>query len=192
MILMEKKESAKSRILKVASDLFYHEGVRAVGIDRIIDESGVAKASFYRNYATKDELVVAYLEYRHQLSMNNVDEAHRKYPDSPVKQLYDLIHGLAARMKSPNYRGCSFMNTAVEFPDTDHPGHKKAVELRQELWVRIEEIAREAGARDPEELAVQLRTLCSGAIMISYMDKSAYNTEHFSGAAQLVIENQFI
>lgn len=185
-----KKESAKERILRVAADLFYREGIRAVGIDRIIMESGVAKASFYRNFATKDELIVAYLEYRHSLSIANVEHAKRKHPDSPIDQLNALVEGLAERMGKYENRGCPFLNTAVEFPDTDHPGYKKAVACREELWNIIEAIAQQAGARDPVELVAHIRMLSSGAIMISYMNRTS-QSESFLGAARLLIERQF-
>ncbi|CAG7632979.1 hypothetical protein PAESOLCIP111_03434 [Paenibacillus solanacearum] len=185
-----KKESAKERILRVASDLFYREGIRAVGIDRIIAESGVAKASFYRNFATKDELIVAYLEQRHSRSMGNVEEAKRKHPDSPADQLYTLVAGLAERLGRYENRGCPFLNTAIEFPDTDHPGYRKAVECREELWKAVEVIARQAGARDPVELVAHMRMLSSGAIMISYMNRTS-QSEPFLSAARLLIERQF-
>ncbi|MBW7458047.1 TetR/AcrR family transcriptional regulator [Paenibacillus sepulcri] len=187
---MEKKESAKERILRTASALFYSEGVRAVGIDRIIEESGVAKASFYRNFASKDDLVVAYLEYRHGINMDNMDKAKRHYPDNPVKQLYELLHGLVVRAENVVYRGCSLMNTSVEFPDKDHPGNRKAAAFRQELWDGIEAIAREAGAKDAKALSAQLRMLISGAIMVSSMDRSVFNAEEFSNTLRLLINQQ--
>jgi len=186
---MEKKETAKERILRVASELFYREGIRAVGIDRIIEESGVAKASFYRNFATKDDLIVAYLEKKSRESLERVDEAERRYPDSPKMVLKELLDNLIDRLNTPENRGCAFMNTVVEFPDVNHPGHKTAVEHRRELWRRIEDIARRGGAQNPEELASQLRMLCSGAIMVSYTDKAAFHAEYLRNAIRVLIEN---
>ncbi|UUZ80092.1 TetR/AcrR family transcriptional regulator [Paenibacillus sp. P26] len=187
---MEKKESAKERILRVATDLFYREGIRAVGIDRIILESGVAKASFYRSFATKDDLVVAFLEQRHRSSMARIDEAERRYPDSPVDQLLFLFESLADRLAEPDFRGCPYMNTSVEFPDADHPGHRKAAELRQQQWDRVTQIAERAGARDPMELSVQLRMMYSGATMIGYMNKTDFRREYMLSAVRTLIEKQ--
>jgi len=187
---MEKKETAKEKILRVASDLFYREGIRAVGIDRIILESGVAKASFYRSFATKDDLVVEYLDYRHNLSMSNLERARLKYPESPNRQLRFLMEDVVERMKKPDYRGCPFMNTAVEFPEADHPGHARAVQARNELFGGIAEIARAAGAKDPVELAEQLRILYSGAIMVAYMNKTDFKPEYFAIAAQTLLDKQ--
>ncbi|MFK7693816.1 TetR/AcrR family transcriptional regulator [Paenibacillus sp. HJGM_3] len=185
-----KRETAKERILRVASALFYQEGIRAVGIDRIIQESGVAKASFYRNFATKDDLIVAYLEQKQSASMASLEEGRRLYPHAPVKQLMYAIDRLVERMSSPGYRGCAFMNTAVEFPECGHPGHAAAVEGRNFLWRRIEEIARDAGAHNPEELAQQLRMLVSGAMMVAYMSRESFNPGYFAQAARTLVDNQ--
>ncbi|MCJ8011597.1 TetR/AcrR family transcriptional regulator [Paenibacillus sp. KQZ6P-2] len=176
--------------MQKASDLFYQEGVRAVGIDRIIDESGVAKASFYRNFASKDELIVNYLEYRGDITLERLEEAERLHPEAPKMQIFAMLDGLVERIKQSDYRGCPFMNTVVEFPDENHPAHQKAVENRRNLWGKVEGIMRKGGARNPEELAAQLRMLCSGAIMVSYVDKSAFNQEYFISAARLLIERQ--
>ncbi|WP_282940151.1 TetR/AcrR family transcriptional regulator [Paenibacillus sp. RC67] len=189
---MEKKESAKERILRVASELFYKEGVRAVGIDRIIEESGVAKASFYRNFPTKDSLIVAYLEKRHGKRTEAIEEAKRLHPNSPKDQLYAILDELVERMKAPGFRGCPFMNAIVEFPDLEHPGHRSAVDNRHRTWDKVEEIAREGHARNPAELASQIRILSDGAIMSAYIDKDSFHPEHFLSAAKRIIEDQFL
>ncbi|MDR9852284.1 TetR/AcrR family transcriptional regulator [Paenibacillus sp. VCA1] len=188
---MTKKESAKERILKVASDLFYSEGVRAVGIDRIIEESGVAKASFYRNFPTKDHLVVAYLEQRSKIRMEAIEEVKRQFPGSPKEQLYALLEELVERMKSPTFRGCPFMNCIIEFPDEEHLGHQAAMTFRSDLWKNVEDIARQAGARDPVQLTYQLQLLKDGAIMSAYMDKGYFHTDYFLNACKALIEGQF-
>ncbi|TCZ79316.1 TetR/AcrR family transcriptional regulator [Paenibacillus albiflavus] len=187
---MKNKQSARERILQVASELFYKEGVRAVGIDRVIEESGVAKASFYRSFASKDDLIVNYLEQREELSLNRLEEAEQLHPDSPKMQLLSLIDSLAERMNQFDFRGCPFMNVVVEFPDSDHPGHQKAVESRQNQWKKVEEIIRKGGAKNPEELTSQLRMLYSGAIMVSYVDRHVFNPEDFLSAVRILIDRQ--
>ncbi|WP_438447289.1 TetR/AcrR family transcriptional regulator [Gorillibacterium sp. sgz5001074] len=188
---MEKKESAKERILRVASDLFYKEGVRAVGIDRIIEESGVAKASFYRNFPTKDSLIVAYLELRNGKRIDSITEAIRKHPDSPRDQLLSLLQDMAERMKAPEFRGCPFMNAVVEFPDLEHPGHRSAVDNRHRTWGMVEEIAREGKVKNPVELAAQIRILSDGAMMSAYIDKDSFRPDYFLSAARRLIEDHF-
>ncbi|KIL41033.1 TetR family transcriptional regulator [Gordoniibacillus kamchatkensis] len=186
---MEKREPVKERILHAASDLFYREGIRAVGIDRIIAESGVAKASFYRSFATKDDLVVAYLEQKFQRSLQRIEAARSRHPDDPLGQLRHLFGQLAPRIAEPDFRGCPFMNAAVEFPDTSHPGYVKSTECCRTLWSHVTEIAREAGARDPEALSAQLEIAYRGTIMTSYLYKGERGADHFLHIAMLLIED---
>src|SRR5580700_7175869 len=101
--------SARQRILDVAIPLFYHEGIRAVGIDTIIARSGVAKMSLYRNFPSKDDLVVAFLEYRDGLYWAWWDHVMAKHPDDPRRQVDDLFASLARRVTDKNYRGCPFI-----------------------------------------------------------------------------------
>ncbi|MBB6634137.1 TetR/AcrR family transcriptional regulator [Cohnella thailandensis] len=186
------KESARDRILRVASELFYMEGIRAVGIDRIIKQSGVAKASFYRSFATKDDLTVAYLESRDELKVEKLEKLRRLYPGSPKEQLSALIRDVTEQMGTPNYRGCPFLNAAVEFPDPDHPAHVKLLDIQRSFWSRVLELAREGGARQPEELTAQLRMLYDGFVMKRYLDKSDLDPEYFRKAAELLLEKQLV
>jgi AcrR family transcriptional regulator len=190
MLIMEKKESAKDRILHVASELFYQEGIRAVGIDRIIAESAVAKASFYRNFATKDDLVVAFVEQRHAISMARFTDAKSRYPNLPKEQLHYIFSRMAVRMKQPDFRGCPFMNTIVEFPSPQHPGHLAAVASRDESWTQVTQIVKEAGAKDPDGLSAQLAILYYGALIMAYIQKANYDTEPFHNAVILMISSQ--
>lgn len=187
---MSMKESPKERILNVAFNLFYKEGIRAVGIDRIIADSGVAKASFYRNFPTKDHLIVAYLERRSEVRLEAIEKVKKQFPDSPKQQLYTLLEELVERMKSPHYRGCSFMNAIVEFPDEEHPGHQAAMVSRHKTWKQVEDIVRQAGARDPVQLTYQLQLLKEGAMMGAYMDKDAYHPDYFLDACKMLIEGR--
>jgi len=167
------------------------EGIRAVGIDRIIKDSGVAKASFYRNFASKDELTVAHLEYRDELKVEKLEKPRQLYPNSPRKQLTLLLYDVIERIEPKTYRGCPFLNAAVEFPDPDHPVHIKMLAVQKSLWSRIQELVEESGARQPEELTAQLRMLYEGFIMKSYLDRSDSDPEDFRKAAELLMEEQF-
>lgn len=189
---MEKKETAKERILRTADELFYREGVRAVGIDRIIHESGVAKASFYRSFATKDELVAAYLELRRLQFLANIEHARKEHPESSLDQLFFLMDYLAERMKRPAYRGCALMNTIVEFPETEHPNHVKALASRSDIWGEVALLAKEAGLSNPHEFSEQLRMLWSGAAMVAYMNKAEFRPESFSDAAKALINSHLV
>ncbi|GED69776.1 TetR family transcriptional regulator [Brevibacillus reuszeri] len=187
---MKKKETAKERILRTGSDLFYREGVRAVGIDRIIEESGVAKASFYRNFATKDDLIVEYLEQYYHVFMKPFEEAGKRYPEDSVEQLYYLVECLGARVEQPGYRGCPFLNAAVEFPDKNHPSQERVITYHRETQRNLSLIAERAGAGEPETLSAQLMMLFNGALMTAYLDRTSYHTDYFRSAAKLLIKRQ--
>ena len=126
-------KSARTRILEAAADLFYREGIRAVGVDAVIAHSGVAKMSLYRNFAGKDELVAAFLDYRDELYWAWWDKVVARHPDDPRAQIRAIFETVGKRTAHPDYRGCPFINTAVEFPDSGHPGRVVALANKLEL-----------------------------------------------------------
>jgi AcrR family transcriptional regulator len=156
-------KSARDRILETATELFYREGIRAVGIDTIIARSGVAKMSLYRNFASKDDLVVAFLQYRDGIYWQWWDHVMAAHPGDAARQIGDLFASLARRVSSPAYRGCPFINTSTEFPDPDHPARTICRANKRELRRRLLDLSRRAGARDPATLADQLLLLMDGA-----------------------------
>lgn len=161
--LLPLEKTARARILEAATDLFYREGIRAVGIDTIIARSGAAKMSLYRNFASKDDLVVAFLEHRDSIYWQWWDHVMMAHPDDARRQIGDLFASLTRRVTSPLYRGCPFINTATEFPDPDHPARALCLANKRELRRRLNDLALRAGARDPKILADQLLLLMEGA-----------------------------
>jgi len=143
------EKTARVRILETAAELFYREGIRAVGIDTIIARSGVAKMSLYRNFASKDDLIVAFLRHRDEIYWQWWDHVMAAHPDDARRQISDLFASLTRRVTSPLYRGCPFINTSTEFPDPDHPARALCLANKQELRRRLKGLARRAGARDP-------------------------------------------
>jgi AcrR family transcriptional regulator len=156
-------KSARERILETATELFYREGIRAIGIDTIIARSGVAKMSLYRNFASKDDLVVAFLQYRDGIYWQWWDHVMAAHPDDAARQISDLFASLTRRVSGPQYRGCPFINTSTEFPDPDHPARAVCRANKRELRRRLLDLARRAGARDATSLADQLLLLMEGA-----------------------------
>jgi AcrR family transcriptional regulator len=100
----------RERILNTAHDLFYRDGIRATGIDRVIAESGVAKVTFYRQFASKDDLILAFLDYRHQRWMAWFVDALERHGDTPAA----IAPALAEWFRGPDYRGCAFLNSVGE------------------------------------------------------------------------------
>ena len=132
----EGKKPARQRILDTASEMFYRDGVRAVGIDAIIARSGVAKMSLYRNFPSKDALVTAWLEDRNAFFWRRWDQAETSRARDPRGQLEAVLDMVAATASHPRWRGCPFLNTGTEFREPDHPArgvilaHKRAVRER--------------------------------------------------------------
>jgi len=162
-------KSARQRILDVATDLFYREGIRAIGVDTIVARSGVAKMSLYRAFPSKDELVAAFLAAADQRYWAWWDGVVGRHPDAPREQLRALFRAVAKKTTSPDYRGCPFVNTATEFPDARHPGRAVALANKRELRARLGRLAASVGARDPALLADQLFLLMDGAYSTGQM-----------------------
>jgi len=155
-------KSARERVLEVAGDLFYREGIRAVGIDTIIARSGVAKMSLYRNFASKDDLIVAYLQACSGNFWRWWDRVTTPFEGSPRALIRGLFEALLVKVNRPGFRGCPFVNTATEFPTPGHPAREAALEYHRELRSRLTRIANDLGALRPEALADQLVILMDG------------------------------
>ncbi|HEX3416003.1 MAG TPA: TetR/AcrR family transcriptional regulator [Stellaceae bacterium] len=162
----EQKKPARQRILYTASEMFYRDGIRAVGIDAIIARSGVAKMSLYRNFPSKDALVTAWLEDRNGFFWRRWDQAENTRAGDPRGQLEAILDMIAAAASHPKWRGCPFLNTGTEFPEPDHPARDVILANKRAVRERLRTLAAAAGARDPDLLAQQLQLLIDGAYAI--------------------------
>jgi AcrR family transcriptional regulator len=153
----------RERLLAVAGELFYRQGIRSVGVDEIVAEAKVAKMSLYRSFASKDELAAAYLAERDERYWSWWDGTVARHPDEPRRQIKALFLSLAERTTRPNWRGCPFTNAATEFPEADNPARKIAEANKRELRRRLRTLAEAAGAHRPAALADQLVLLFEGA-----------------------------
>jgi AcrR family transcriptional regulator len=162
----ETKKPARQRILDTASEMFYRDGVRAVGIDAIIARSGVAKMSLYRNFPSKDTLVAAWLEDRNAFFWQRWDKAEASRAGQPRAQLEAILDMVAATASHPRWRGCPFLNTGTEFPEPEHPAHVVILAHKRAVRERLRALAAAAGARAPDLLAQQLQLLIDGAYSI--------------------------
>jgi AcrR family transcriptional regulator len=183
-------KSARERILEVATDLFYREGIRAIGVDTIVARSGVAKMSLYRAFPSKDELVAAFLAAADQRYWAWWDGVVGRHPGAPRAQLRALFRAVAKKTTSPDYRGCPFVNTATEFPDAGHPGRAVALANKRELRARLGRLAEAIGARDPALLADQLFLLMDGAYSTGQMLAASGPARALPEAADTLIAAQ--
>src|SRR5512132_3144883 len=164
----ESKPAARERILEAATRLFLRDGFRAVGVDTIIAEAGVAKMTLYAHFPSKDDLIVAYLERANEQFWEWLDGASAGV-DDPRARLVAMFDAVGTLANSRQCLGCTFQGTAAEFPDPEHPGHRVALAHKQAVLARLGTLAREADLRDPEALADQLLLLMDGAWVAARM-----------------------
>ncbi|MGW5054293.1 TetR/AcrR family transcriptional regulator [Actinokineospora sp. NPDC004072] len=153
---------ARERILDVATRLFTAHGVHAVGMQQVIDEFGCGKNLLYREFASKDELIVAYLTRCRDSWACMYERAGEGRADDPAGHLVALVAETAATVMEPDYRGCPIHNTHAEFPDPDHPAHQVAAEHFADLRARLLTLATRAGAADPQTLADRILLIIEG------------------------------
>src|SRR5271155_78307 len=158
---------ARSQILDAAAELFYLEGARNVGIDAVIKRARVNKMSLYRQFESKDDLLRQYLLQRDERFWAYFDASLAKHPGQPRAQLRQLFVDLAARTSAVDYRGCPFVNVAVEFPDRSHIARRMVAENKARLLRRLRELTKGAGARNASFLAKALALLIEGAYAAS-------------------------
>lgn len=182
--------SARDKILQTASELFYREGIRAVGVDTIVEKSGVAKTSLYRWFPSKDALIAAFLEDQDRRFWQWWDKVVARHPGVPHEQLRALLAGMVRRLGNPQYRGCPFMNTTAEFADADHPGRVVARANREEMRRRLNGIVSALGAADPARLTDQLLLLVSGAYAAAQVLGTVGPQQELIEAAETLIAAQ--
>jgi AcrR family transcriptional regulator len=155
-------KSAKEQILETAGRLFYERGYRAVGVDTIIAESGVAKMTLYRHFPTKDDLIAEYLERASAAFFDRV-EALTENEKSARKKIEQIFGFVAKRAVVPACLGCTFMAAALEFPELDHKAHAAALGYKKKVLALLTDLSSQAKARDPEKLGAGLMMLMDGA-----------------------------
>jgi AcrR family transcriptional regulator len=140
--------SARERILATASELFYREGIRAIGVDTVVERSGVSKTSLYRLFESKDALIAAFAAERDRSFWAWWDHIEEQHADDPRVLLEALLSGIAERIGHSTYRGCPFLNLATEFPDDSHPGRVVARSNKERRIATLESSDR--GAASPK------------------------------------------
>ena len=161
--------AARDRILDTAFRLFYARGLRAVGVDTIIAESGVAKATFYRHFPAKDDLILAYLDKVDRVWTGQLEAAAQAAGPEPADQLVGLFDALTTACRRPGYRGCAFINAAAETAPGS-PVHDRTVAHKQNVLAWVRDLAQRAGAPDPDQLARALTLLLDGGLASGALD----------------------
>lgn len=158
----KRAEGTRERILDVATRLFDGHGIHAVGLQQVIDECGCGKNVLYREFASKDDLVAAYLDRCRAGWAAIVDTARDAAPGDPAGELVALVRTVAEKATEPGTRGCALRNTHAEFPDPDHPAHQVAVTHFTSLREHLNTLAGAAGAEQPDQLADRVMLIIDG------------------------------
>ncbi len=153
----------RERILAAASDLFYRQGIRAVGVEAIADAAGTNKMTLYRHFESKDELVAEYLRSLANCAEASWDGLARQYPNDARKQLVGWLKAIGEHINNPKERGCALANAAVELPEKHHPARCVIEKHKQSERDRLVKLCKQAGASKPEMLADELFLLIEGA-----------------------------
>jgi AcrR family transcriptional regulator len=159
------KSRVRDRIMRTASDLFYRHGIRAVGVDTIACEAGTNKMSFYRNFASKDELVAEYLRSEEREGMLWWDETMAVHAGNPRLQIESLFDVLVKNTCEDDSRGCALANAAVEITEADHPARPVIEKYKADMRRRFHQLARDMKSREPEALGDSLMLLWEGAYL---------------------------
>jgi AcrR family transcriptional regulator len=157
---------ARQRILDTAYELFSRRGIRAVGVEEVIVRADVAKATLYRHFPSKDDLVLAFLELREQRWTRQLVEAGARERGNTAEEqllaIFDVFHDW---FQQADYEGCSFINVLLETADREHPSGKASVQHLENIRTIVRTLAEEAGLRDPEAFALSWHILMKGAIV---------------------------
>jgi AcrR family transcriptional regulator len=158
-------DGPRERLLRAADQLFYTRGIRNVGIDEVILAAGVAKASLYTHFRSKDELIAEYVRQRDARWRSWFREAVSARASAPRERLLAVFDVLAEWLASPGFRGCAFQNASIEMADATHPARATAAANKGAVRSYLGELARESGVADPRALADQLSLVAEGAIV---------------------------
>jgi AcrR family transcriptional regulator len=180
------KRSARERLLEAAEELFYREGINTVGIDRIIERAGVAKASLYDCFGSKEELIRSYLQLRHDARRQRLTEGLKRFA-TPREKLLGVFEIQGDAFRAQSFRGCPFVRASAEVKP-DSAGKVVCDESREWMRSLFLDLAREAGAREAALLADKLLLLYDGAAVGAQMDLSKASIANAREVADLLLE----
>lgn len=178
---------ARARLIDAATRLFYEEGIHAVGVDRVIEEAGVTRATLYKQFGGKENLVLAYLGYEDETLRAMFAAAGAEVTD-PDELLEAVIQGIAADIRGRHTRGCPFINAAAEYPDAGGAVRTLIDEHREWFRATLQAVAEAAALERPEGVAASLVLLRDAALVGGYLDGENRVTAAFERTARAVID----
>ncbi|MCL4367659.1 MAG: TetR/AcrR family transcriptional regulator [Actinobacteria bacterium] len=187
----EKPLEPRERVLATAYDLFSHYGIRAVGVDRIIEQSGVAKMTFYRNFRSKEQLVLAFLRRREQLwTVEWLEAGANERASDPVGKVLAIFDLFDSWFANEDFEGCSFINVLLEMGRGGDVGQASTDHLAN-IRSFVRELVAEAGVRDPDQTSRQIHMLMKGSI-IAAAEGDRQAARRAREVAELLLERELV
>lgn len=181
---------AKERILAAVDELFYTQGSRAVGVDAVAKKAGLNKMALYRQFDSKDGLLIEYLRKREENYWQRFEESLAKKTGQPAEQLLQIFEDFKVRASRHGYRGCPFVNVAIEYPDPSHLARQAVAKNKALLLARFKSLAQEAKVSNPDMLANSLAIIFEGACAASQTYESSLELiKHVPEIAKNVINS---
>jgi len=176
---------ARERILLTAHDLFYRDGIRATGIDKIIAESGVSKVTFYRHFPSKNQLISAFLDYRHQRWIAWFAEALQRHGATPGGGLMPIVATMREWFENPVFRGCAFINVTAELGDSFPEAIVQCRCHKQDMLKLIAELIPESPVR--EQIAAAAAVAVDGAIFKAQLENGNAGSDAALGSLKVIL-----
>lgn len=181
------RPNKRDELVRKALDVFYRNGFHATGMDMLVAETGVSKTSMYKHFRTKEDLILAALRLRDENFRNWLYRRIEDLADTPTDQLLATFDVLDEWFAKKEFRGCMFVKASAEYQEKEHPIHAQSAEHKRLLLEHFIRLARDAGAKDPEELANQLMLLKEGAIVTAVMGLDNDPAQKAKSAAEVLI-----
>ncbi len=181
--------SKREQLIETALKLFARQGFHAVGIDTILEQSGVAKKTLYNHFKSKEELILAVLRYYDERFRNHFMRAVEAKTPDPVQRLSALFDVAEDWFRQDDFHGCLFVGAAGEYPEADTAIRQTCKESKKSVFGFITKLAAEAGAQNPDRLAQQLVLLLEGAVSMAKIHRSPVSAAQAKEAAQPLIKN---
>ncbi len=160
------RKNTRERITRIAMDLFYEHGFHAVGLDRVIEQAGVTKTTFYYHFESKDDLILTAMSERDEASVQRWrDEVRQAAGGDPRRMLIGFVESLSVWFEDERFHGCVYTNAAAEFPSRYDPIHQLGAVHKHRIEAMLDEVAEDAGAAEPRALAQELMVIIEGALV---------------------------
>jgi len=181
------RKTLRSHILKVASDLFYKNGIQATGVDTIVAEAKVAKMTMYKHFPSKEDLVLAYLNERDKEWRDWLETSVNEIAATPNEKIIAVFDVLDTWFKGSDFNGCAFLNTAAEFTGVSHPFHEASIEHKKLLLQYITELVKDTGMQQHREVADSLYFLIEGAIITELVYRNGESAKKAQEGARALL-----